>query len=146
MIGQLVARGGYTLKEVYEMSVEERYFIHYHQNLVEKNNIKTLQKTLGVLWDKLDFIDQPKAEASESISKEVFIPLAMTINPNIHKVVSDMTKASLSHKGIRYDGSGNPLEKELGEVRSLGELSKEEFYRKIGQPMPSKVMPKPSKR
>lgn len=139
MIGQLIARGGYTFSEITAMSKEERMFIHYHQNLSEQNQMRTLLKALGVVWEKSDFLrSSSDSESSESYSSDVYIPLAMTINPNIHKFVSDSAKKSVGSTS-RNDGSGQALPSNLGKIRSMAELSKEDFYKLIGQPIPSKL-------
>lgn len=136
-----MARGGYTFSQIKEMSLEERMFIHHYQNLSEDNQMRTLLKALGVIWEKDDFLREPSvSENRENTSRDVFIPLAMTINPNIHKFVGDTAKKS-NNNGIspKYYGSGELIEQSLGKVRSMAELSKEEFYQMIGRPIPSKI-------
>ncbi len=141
MIGQLIARGGYTFEQVARMSTGERMFIHYHQGLSDQSKMRTLLKALGVIWDKSDFISTGVEETDhkESVSNEVFIPLAMTINPAIHKHVSDTSKKTTGNSVSKFYGNGDTIEGSLGKVRSMSELSKEDFYKMISYPIPSKL-------
>jgi hypothetical protein len=128
----LAARGGYTLKQVSEMEPEEILFLHYHQDLVEQQRFKSLFKAMGVLWQKSDL--DTKGEISET--DDVFIPLSMVINPK----VLDLIKSNRKTKDApRLLGDGSSIDPELGQVKSMGDLPKEEFYRMIGQAMPSKL-------
>lgn len=136
----MIARGGYTFSQVTLMSPEEKSFIHYHQGLVEQSQMKTLLKALGVIWDKEDFNRSPtESESSESYSPEVYIPLAMTINPSIHKFIGDTARKTSTSTTSRTYGDGTSMEGSLGKVRSMAELSKEDFYRMISHPIPSKM-------
>jgi hypothetical protein len=132
----LVARGGYTLKQVSEMEPEEILYIHYHQDLMDQNRFKSLFKAMGVLWNKSDLDAVKDKNAEEIDSDEIFIPLSMVINPKVLDLVKSNRKAKDSPK-LLGDGSAIPVE--LGEVRSMSDLPKEEFYRMIGQQMPSKL-------
>lgn len=141
MVGQLIARGGYTFSQVAKMSTEEKMFIHYHQGLSEQSQMRTLLKALGVVWDKSDFLasSASDSEQKESVSDEIYIPLAMTINSSVHKFVSDTAKKTSGNSVAKFYGNGDSIEGTLGKVRSMSELPKEEFYKKIGQPIPSKM-------
>ena len=136
----MIARGGYTFSQIKEMSREEIAYIHYHQTLVEEKQMRTLLKALGVVWEKSDFLrNTSDVESSESVASDIYIPLAMTINPNLHKFVSETAKKSTSSTTPKHYGDGELIENNLGKVRSMAELSKEDFYRMIGKPIPSKL-------
>lgn len=107
-------------------------YIHYHQELVEQQRFKSLFKALGVLWQKSEL------EVTDDIKEtdDVFIPLSMVINPKILDVVKANQKTKTK---TRVMGDGTPIDTTLGPVKSMGDLSKEEFYRLIGQAMPSKL-------
>lgn len=136
----MIARGGYTFSQVKEMSREEIAYIHYHQTLVDEKQMRTLLKALGVVWDKSDFLrSSSEAESSEDVAPDIYIPLAMTINPNLHKFVSEKSTKSTSNTVSKHYGDGELIESNLGKVRSMAELSKEDFYKMIGKPIPSKL-------
>jgi hypothetical protein len=114
------------------MESEEILFIHYHQDLLEQQRFKSLFKALGVLWQKSDL--DTKGDVSET--DEVFIPLSMVINPKVLDLVKSNRK---SKDQPRLLGDGSAIDPELGPVMSMGDLPKEDFFRMIGQQMPSKL-------
>lgn len=126
----MAARGGYTLKQIAEMGREEILFIHYHQELLAQEQMKLLLTSLGVLWNRDDV---GKADSrNEDEMSEILIPLALSINPKI----MDFIKKQPKKTGQRSLSDGTPIE---GEVRSMGDLSKEDFYKMIGQPIPTRL-------
>lgn len=114
------------------MDAEEILFIHYHQDLWEQQKFKSLFKALGVLWQKSDL--DTKGDISES--DDIFIPLSMIINPKVLDLVKSNRKASNAPKLM---GDGSTIDPQLGPVMSMGDLPKDEFFKMIGQQMPSKL-------
>lgn len=118
------------------MDPTEILYLHYHQDLVEQDRMRAYMKALGILWDRYEVKEANLRDSDES--DEIMIPLALAINPKI----LDLVKKERSNKPMkRTYGDGTPIE---GEVKSLGDLTKEDFYRMIGQPMPS-ALPKEQK-
>lgn len=137
MIGQVVARGGYTLDQISKMDPVDISFIHYHQEMNEEKRFKTLFKALGILWDKNE-INNNESRTIED-SNEIFIPLAMTIKPEILDLVNKSSNSNKKDGIVKTLGDGTAIDPELGPVKSMSDLSKEEFYRLIGNPIPSNM-------
>lgn len=115
----------------------ERMFIHYHQELDEQDKMKQLLKALGIIWSKSEL---QKAGSGGGDSDTVFIPLAATINPNIFDLVlGKNAKTAKQGEVVKAMSDGTPIDSSMGQVRSMAELSKEEFYKLIGQPIPSSL-------
>lgn len=100
--------------------------------------MKQLLKALGVMWSRSEL---QKAGTGGSDSDTVFIPLAATINPSIFDLVLGKGSQKVTKDGttVKTFADGTPIESSLGQVRSMSELSKEEFYKMIGQPIPSSL-------
>ncbi len=123
------------------MDYAEILYIHYHQDLMEQARYNQLFKALGVLWSKEDL--SRKADPDAPDSDEVFIPLSMVINPKVLDIVrSDKSANRKQGDPVKVLSDGTPIDASLGPVRSMGDLSKEEFFRLIGQPMPSAMSEK----
>ena len=120
------------------MDSTEILFLHYHQDLIDQQRFKSLFKALGVLWQKGDL--DTKTDISDT--DDVFIPLSMVINPKILDLVKSNRK---SKDGPKTLSDGTAFDPALGTVKSMGDLTKEEFYRMIGQAMPSKLPPESKK-
>jgi len=118
------------------MDYTEILYIHYHQDLVEQQRYSQLFKALGVLWNKEDLSKPSSPDLPES--DEVFIPLSMVINPKVLDIVKS-DKSSKKGGNVTMLSDGTPIDQSLGPVKSMGDLSKEEFFRLIGQPIPSKM-------
>lgn len=129
-----MARGGYTPRQIKEMTEEEIYFISHYQNKVEKDRMETLLEYLGVIWD----LSEDKVEVSSAIqqnSNKLIIPLSVAINPDIIDHVRDKMKnrskgGKTKGKIVKMTSDGSTIE---GEAASVGELSKEEFFKLMGQ-------------
>jgi hypothetical protein len=120
------------------MDYAEILYIHYHQDLVEQSRYQQLFKALGVLWSKEDLNRKPDKDAP--YSDEVFIPLSMVINPKVLDIVkSDKSASRKQGEPVRILSDGTPIDASLGPVKSMGDLSKDEFFRLIGQPIPSSM-------
>ena len=135
----MAARGGYTLEQISHMDYAEILYIHYHQDLVEQQRYQQLFKALGVLWNKEDLARPIDPDMPES--DDVFVPLSMVINPKILDIVKADKGSRKKGESVKMLSDGTPIDGTLGPVKSMGDLSKEEFFRLIGQPIPSQ-MPK----
>ena len=121
-----MARGGYTFKEIAEMSEEEVQFLDHYQKKVEEGRWEYLNSMLGVEWD-LEHYSKPAATGVGE-SRKMFIPLSVAINPKIMEHVKEEAK---KYKNIFIGGGEFKPEKNV-EIRSSGELSKEDFFKLIG--------------
>ncbi len=131
-----MARGNYTPSQIKEMSEEEIYFIDHYQSEHEKGVTDTLGKMLGVIWDIEETKDNASKNSDDFNSDRIVFPLAMTINPKIIDIVKKQKTSKETSKWIA-DGSYIPQANE--KVMSMGDISKEEFYKMIGKPIPSKM-------
>ena len=59
----------------------------------------------------------------------------MVINPK----VLDIVKSNRKKAGPRLMSDGSAIDPALGPVTSMSDLSKEDFYKLISQPIPSKL-------
>lgn len=129
-----MARGGYTPEQVRGMTDEEIYFINHYQILQQKNLTESLGKMLGVIWD-IDEVRKNAEKSSDDInSNRLITPLTMVINPQILDVIK---KQKTVKETSNFIGGGDYISKSGEKVMSMGDLSKEEFYKMIGKPMPS---------
>lgn len=125
-----MARGGYTVRDLIDMTDEQISFIYHYQNLVEQKREDFLASALGVMWSKEDF---KKGEGSGPPPDKVFLPLSVALNPNVSSYVSGLfgmsgtsgEKASAPPEGYR------PEEGE--EVVSMSSLDKDSFLKMIGK-------------
>lgn len=119
------------------MDYTEILYIHYHQDLVEQQRYSQLFKALGVLWSKEDLSKPVNPDMPES--DEVFVPLSMVINPKILDIVKSDKGSRRKGEAVKMLSDGTPIDESLGIVKSMGDLTKEEFFRLIGQPIPSQM-------
>jgi len=104
---------------------------------MEQARYQQLFKALGVLWSKEDLARSSDNKDAPD-SDEVFIPLSMVINPKVLDIVrSDKSSSRKKGENVKVLSDGTPIDASLGPVKSMGDLSKEDFFRLIGQPMPS---------
>lgn len=120
-----MARGGYTLGQIKEMSDEEIYFIWHHQNQTTSEELDSVVTAIGllfgVIWDKeLDYTK------SRGVSKSRYIatPLTMVVNPQYIQTVLG---------GAKKDG---PKGRDIpAGAKSMAEMSTDEaqaFFRAAG--------------
>lgn len=119
------------------MTEEEIYFIYHYQNKTEQKNLDSLGKMLGVIWD-LDEAQQAMEKKSDDVqSDRIVLPLSMVINPKVMDIIKN--QKPVKEKSSNFIGSGTYIPKPNEKIVSMGDLSKEEFYKMIGKPMPSKL-------
>lgn len=140
-----MARGGYTPSEIREMSDSELYFIHHYQTLRDKKLIDALGKMLGVVWD-INEIQAAENTDEDVYSDTITFPLAMVINPKIVEIVKKQKPKAKGRAstGSKFIAAGEYIPKPNENIRSMGDLSKEEFYKMINATMPSKAPSQPS--
>lgn len=131
-----MARGNYTPSQMREMSDTEVYFVSHYQLLNERKKAESLGKMLGVIWDIDETKDNVSKKSDNVNSNRIVFPLAMVINPKIVEIVKKQKNSDETSKWIA-DGSYVPKSNE--KVVSMGDLSKDEFYKMIGKPIPSKM-------
>ena len=121
-----MARGGYTFKEMAEMSEGEIRFLDHYQKRIEEGRWQYLNSMLGVEWD----LEQQSKPAATDIgdNRKIFIPLSVAINP---KIVEHVKEEAKKYKNAFIGGGEFRPEKNV-EIRSSGELSKEDFFKLIG--------------
>jgi len=107
---------------------------------MEQARYQQLFKALGVLWSKEDLAKPTKRDPNAPEPDEVFIPLSMVINPKVLDIVrSDKSSNRKEGEGVKVLSDGTPIDKSLGPVKSMSDLTKDEFFNLIGQPMPSRM-------
>ena len=131
-----MARGGYTPSQIREMTDEEIHFVNHYQTLNQRSVIEQIGRLLGVIWDIDEVKNNSKKESDEINSDRLITPLSMVINPQIMDVIK---KQKSVKETSRYIGAGEYIAKSNEKIVSMGDLSKEEFYKMIGKPMPSQT-------
>lgn len=131
-----MARGGYTPSQIRDMTDEEIHFVNHYQTLNQRNVIEQIGKLLGVIWDIDEIKDNSKKESDEINSNRLILPLSMVINPQILDVIK---KQKTVKETSKYIGAGEYIAKSNEKIMSMGDLTKDEFYKMIGKPMPSKT-------
>jgi len=108
------------------MSSEEIVFINHYQDLIAKSQQKFLADVLGVMFSAKILEERHEGEYSR---EEVLIPLSVILNPKITEIAKE------HFKGL---GKGRPViegyqPKENEQIRSMAELSKEDFLNLVRQ-------------
>lgn len=122
-----MVRGNYTPNEIKKMTDEEILFIFHYQDLIERERMDSILKSLGVLWD-LDLMKEIQSGGEGGggpRSNKIMIPLAAGVNPKIFEMIKN------------YLGSGSSAipgftPKEGEKVVPISQLSKEEFLNLVG--------------
>jgi hypothetical protein len=142
--GMVMARGGYTFEQIKHYDQEELMFLDHYQRLQERSFLDRLTNLLGVTWNLQLMRDMEEAKKQRSLRgepepevNELFIPLAVAINPQLINHVRQ--SAGLEVKNADGSTSGKPLigggdyTPEEGEVvKSMKEMSKDAFLGMIG--------------
>lgn len=76
-----MAKGGYTWREVREMSELQLSFVDHYQQKQEIDFVEKIATILGLSWD-LDFLDKVQAGTPEPTSR-IFLPLSLVIDPEL---------------------------------------------------------------
>jgi len=134
-----MARGGYTIEQVKKMDTLELSYVHYYQELSEQKMIERLGSMLGVIWYP-DLMAEADAKAGSApstdemgrpLDNKVYIPLALSINPEILDIVTKKKKGGKSSSN-NYIGGGEYVPKAGEEVHSFKELDHKQFKDMFG--------------
>lgn len=150
-----MARGGYTITQINQMTEEEIFFLYHYQNLDRKNFIDDIATILGVLWTPSTYLEH-KDKKEEDIGdilkkvtdKKVIVPLSVAINP---KILDFVKKQGIDSEAGRFAGTvaqGDYNTNKGEKVVSLASLPKEEFKKIMGRGIkhaPTEAPKKPKK-
>lgn len=129
-----MARGGYTFEQVREMSYTELLFLHHYQEMVKNEQQEFIVNALGVVWDKESLVSKLNVGTENKPIEKLFIPLSVAVNPDILDYVRKQFNVnSKKPSGPVFIGGGEYMPRPGEEVRSMGDLSKDEFMRLIGR-------------
>lgn len=134
-----MARGHYTFAQMREMTDIEIMFLYHYQELAIKEQQQYLTSILGVVWDKATLMKQmtPSSEGdAKQSSDELFIPLSLAVNPEVLDFVKSqfgLAKGGSDANKAPYIGGGDYVPKKNEVIRSMSELSKEEFMKLLGR-------------
>jgi hypothetical protein len=135
-----MARGGYTFEQIRQMSQMEVMFLYYYQDLAIKEQQKYLTNILGIIWNRNTLVQQTSESSGESKPiNELFIPLSLAINPEVLDFIK--TQFGMGKDGVApggevnkaYIGGGEYQPKKGEVIKSMSEMSKEDFMKLLGK-------------
>lgn len=125
-----MARGGYTPQEIRQMSDEEILFIYHYQLKAEHERVDLIGRMLGTTWDLEEILANRKS-SDGAVNNKLLIPLTVAVNPKIMEYVHK--QADNVNIQQAYIGGGEYQVKKGEKIKSMGELSKDEFLKMIGK-------------
>ncbi len=125
-----MARGGYRVKDLLDMTDEEISFIYHYQNLVEEKREDFVSTALGVVWSKEDFAKKDASGGGPPPDK-IFLPLSIALNPNVSSYVGELFGNSTGGKKSPVPEGYQAAEGE--EIVSMESLDKDAFLKMIGK-------------
>ncbi len=133
-----MARGHYTFEEVKDWTREQWYFIFHYQELAIAKQEDFFTNALGVLWDAKSLRAQQSGKIAK-VKEKLFIPLSLAVNPDLLDFVykqfgisSGQAGPDGSTSGQAYIGGGSYRPKSGEVVKSMSDMSKNEFLKKVG--------------
>jgi len=125
----VMARGNYTFEDIQLMTADELLFLNHYQEVQLKEQQKFLTDILGVVFDAKTFEDRSEFEGRSKDT--VLIPLSMAINPKILEWAKEHFGKGTEKVPHIAGGTYQPAEGE--QVKSMADMSKEDFLQMIGQ-------------
>lgn len=126
--GTVMAQGNYTFEEVRKWSTEELLFIDHYQKIKEQFFWQKLGSYLGVSWD----LEQIKGDSNNNeMSKEVFLPLTIALNPQFYSKLQELAKSRGVSNAAPYVAGGEYRPQAGEQIVSIDKLDKETFLNMI---------------